>query len=365
MPSLTIGFIGLGLIGGSLAKSIKRVYPSYTLLAYNRNEAPLIQAVEEGVISRYSLSIDSTFTTCDYIFLCTPVETNADILPKLKSFIKPSCILSDVGSVKTNIHESIAAAKLEASFIGGHPMSGSEKTGYKNATDHLLENAYYALTPTSHTPKESLEAMEALIKAIGALPIVLDYAHHDYVVAAVSHLPHLIASSLVNLVKDSDSEKETMKTIAAGGFKDITRIASSSPEMWQQICMTNNKNIALLLGKYIDSLEHIKHSIEHKEEDEVFDLFHSGKEYRSSFTDISPGPIKKQYAIYCDVADEAGAISTVAALLAGNSISIKNIGIVNNREFEDEVLHIQFYTEESAAKAVEILSDSDYTVYKR
>lgn len=162
--------------------------------------------------------------------------------------------MTDVGSTKTSIHETVAALGMESCFVGGHPMAGSEKTGYESSTDHLLENAYYIITPTPHTPASHTDRMVNVAKAIGALPLVLDYHRHDFIVAAISHLPHLIASSLVNLVHDCDSEDQMMKRLAAGGFKDITRIASSSPVMWEQICMTNTGNITEVLDRYIDSL---------------------------------------------------------------------------------------------------------------
>ena len=148
--------------------------------------------------------------------------------------------------------------------MGGHPMAGSEKTGYENATDHLLENAYYIVTPTALSSETDADRIVAVAKLIGSIPIVLDYHEHDRIVAAISHLPHLIASSLVNLVKDSDTHDELMKRLAAGGFKDITRIASSSPEMWEQICMTNTGNIIDMMGDYIASLKQILHSLKER-----------------------------------------------------------------------------------------------------
>ena len=149
-------------------------------------------------------------------------------------------------SVKSGIHERIRALGLDGQFIGGHPMAGSERYGYANSKARLLENAYYILTPTPKTSPDQLKDYERLVVSMGAIPLVLDADQHDYVTAAISHLPHIIASSLVNLVRESDSEDGTMKMIAAGGFKDITRIASSSPDMWQQICLTNTDNIVRL-----------------------------------------------------------------------------------------------------------------------
>ena len=238
-----VGFIGLGLIGGSIAKTIKKKYPDTTLIATARHADTIQEAHNFGTIENDTLLPLSDFADCDYIFLCTPVQQNLIYLKELKSVIKPSCIITDVGSVKSDIHKAVTALDMEANFIGGHPMCGSEKTGFFNATEYLLENAYYIITPTAKTTPAQLEEFHALVKSLGSVPMILDYEKHDFATAAISHLPHIIASSLVNLVSDLDDEQETMRTIAAGGFKDITRIASSSPVMWQNICLSNQEQI--------------------------------------------------------------------------------------------------------------------------
>lgn len=156
-----------------------------------------------------------------------------------------------------------------------------------------------------------------------------------------------------------------MKQLAAGGFKDITRIASSSPTMWQHICLQNKENIDDILGRYINTLQKIKDSVTKQEAEELYDLFSRAKNYRDSVPDISAGPIKKVFAIYCDILDETGGIATVATILASNHISLKNIGIVHNREFEEGVLRMEFYDEASSLKAVKLLEKHRYTVYKR
>jgi prephenate dehydrogenase len=224
-----IGFIGLGLIGGSIAKKIHTLYPDVTIIATAGHQETITEAYGEHLISNQNLCEIKDFYDCDYIFLCTPVKRNIEYLRQLKGNIKNGCIITDVGSVKTDIHEEVTALAMEDCFIGGHPMAGSEKTGLKNANEYLLENAYYILTPTTKTSPERLEEFRSLVTQLGAVALVLDYHLHDYATAAISHLPHIIAYSLVNLVKKSDDANETMKTIAAGGFKDLTRIASSSP----------------------------------------------------------------------------------------------------------------------------------------
>ncbi|NLL77270.1 MAG: prephenate dehydrogenase [Clostridiales bacterium] len=365
MKHLTLGFIGLGLIGGSIAKALRAADPKTTIIAYDINKDSLSLAKEEGIADTITLSIDASFATCDYIFLCAPVSENDENLKILKKFLSSSCILTDVGSVKSGIHRHIDELGLSGQFIGGHPMAGSERFGYVNSKAILLENAYYILTPSDSVPAEKVVHFRELVSSMGAIPLVLDAELHDYVTAAISHLPHITASSLVNLVKDSDSKDGIMKMIAAGGFKDITRIASSSPEMWQQICLTNTENIASLLDTYIEALTLIKEKLREKDSQFLYRFFDEARIYRDSFIETSSGPIKKSYSITIDIVDETGALASIATMLALNNISIKNIGIVHNRELEEGALRIEFYEEAAIKTAGEILKSRGYTIHEK
>ena len=156
-----------------------------------------------------------------------------------------------------------------------------------------------------------------------------------------------------------------MKTIAAGGFKDITRIASSSPHMWQQICLENPEHISKVLDEYIRLIVQAKYLVDQKDANGLYDMFSQSKEYRNSFNDVPSGPIKKDFALYCDIIDETGSIATIATILSMNNISIKNIGILHNREFEDGVLKIEFYDEDALKQALEQLTKRNYKIYER
>ncbi len=293
------------------------------------------------------------------------LSSNAEYLKQLKPLIRPSCIITDVGSTKSDIHARVTELDMEANFIGGHPMAGSEKTGYANSKRILIENAYYVITPAARVPQDAVERHRTFVESLKALPLVLDFRTHDYVTAGVSHLPHIIASSLVNLVRDSDTKDGIMKLIAAGGFKDITRIASSSPEMWEQICMTNRKNISSILKDYIDSLTRIRQQLDDSQADAVYRLFETSRDYRNSLPVKGSGPIQRIYEIYCDMVDEAGGIATLATILASNQINLKNIGIVHSREFIEAVLRIEFYDEQSMKQAADILRKYRYVIYER
>lgn len=361
----TVGFVGLGLIGGSIAKAIKTYHPEIQIMAYMRSTDTLIEAANEGTVDIACTAVDSQFGACDCIFLCAPVSTNAMYLERLKPIIREDCILTDVGSTKTDIHKRVKELELEEHFIGGHPMAGSEKTGYANARPHLIENAYYIITPASKAPRDAVDTFVPFIASLKALPLVLDYQQHDFITASVSHLPHLIAASLVNLVQELDGREELMKRIAAGGFKDITRIASSSPEMWEQICITNKVNLIQVLDRYMEELSRVKKQLEQEDSQGLYDFFETSREYRNSIPDSSSGPIKKMYAFYCDMMDEAGGIAVLATILAASGINLKNIGIIHNREFEEAVLKVELYDEDSYRKAVNLLRKHRYTIYER
>ena len=361
----TYGFIGLGLIGGSIARAIRETEEDACIVAYDVNGESLKQAWADGVANVTADAIDERFSSCDYLFLCAPVQKNDSNLLLLKDYLSPDCLLTDVGSVKTDIHNNIHALGLDAQFIGGHPMAGSERVGYVNSKSVLLQNAYYILTPTDSVPREKLEAYRSLVTRLGAIPLVLSCSQHDYVTAAVSHLPHVISASLVNLVRDSDNAEGLMKMIAAGGFKDITRISSSSAAMWQQICLTNTENIENLLDHYIASLKEFRKCLENKDSEKLYETFDGARIYRDSFISASSGPIKKSFVLMVDIADEPGAIAAIATILALNQVSIKNIGITHNREYEGGVLRIEFYDQKSTDQAMTILKGKGYVIYVR
>ncbi|MBR4277376.1 MAG: prephenate dehydrogenase/arogenate dehydrogenase family protein, partial [Lachnospiraceae bacterium] len=193
----TYGFICLGLIGGSVARAIREKQPDAEIIAYNRSSSSLDEALSDGVINRAVCQKDfendgfNAFSDCDYIFLCAPVQKNEEFLAMLKPVIKASCIITDVGSVKTGIHKAVEKLGMEKNFIGGHPMAGSERVGYANSKASILQNAYYILTPTASSPAEKVSELRALVESFDSIPLVLTYEQHDYIVAAISHLPHV------------------------------------------------------------------------------------------------------------------------------------------------------------------------------
>lgn len=351
---MKIGMIGMGLIGGSIAKGIKRVHSDWYIVAYNRTISALYDAKNDGSIDEMVDAIDERIGDSDVVFFNTPVETAIEKMKEIKPFLGPDTIITDVGSTKAAIYEAARELGYDNRFVGGHPMAGSEKSGYKYAKAHLFENAYYVLTPGENTSDDKIELMKQIANDLHAITVVMSPYEHDEAVAAISHFPHLMACALVNQVRDEDTSG-MRKTLAAGGFKDITRIASSSPAMWEQICMTNPKPIAGFIRRYIAGLEKILADVEGGNGQGIYDLFESAGAYRNSITDQREGTITKSYYLYCDTVDRPGAIAEISVLLATRAISMKNIGIIHNRGSEPGAIRLDFYDEITKNKAAEVL----------
>ncbi len=362
----TIAFIGFGLIGGSIAKGLRKRDPELRIMAFSKNRSELELSQEEGILNLILDRPDAEpIADCDFVFLCAPVRDNVLLLEKLAPLLKEGAVLTDVGSTKTEICERAIALQLSHCFIGGHPMAGSEQSGYRASTDYLFSNAYYILCPISEDHPELGEKLSKLSSLLSAIPILSDFREHDRAVAAVSHLPHLIASSLVNLVRESDDEKKLMMRIAAGGFRDITRIASSSPSLWEQICESNAGPLSEVLDRYILSLSALSlHLKGERRELSLLSLFESSRSYRDALSSQNRGALSPDYSFSVDIEDEVGAISTISVILASKGISIKNIGINNARDHGEGALRISFYEEEAMEKALTVLERYRYDLRK-
>lgn len=356
-----IGIIGLGLIGGSIAKAIKEK-SDIRIVATNRSEKSLVDAKSDNVIDDYSLDDLSIFADCDIVFICTSVDKICDYVKKLIPYIKKDCIITDVGSTKKNIC-SIMSQFDNINFIGGHPMAGSEKTGYKSAKAHLLENAYYILAPGKNISDNQIQQLKELVSLTGAIPVILNPDTHDYAVAAVSHVPHILASALVNTVQQLDDENGNMHSLAAGGFKDITRIASSSAEVWDSICMDNSEKILQILKEFKNNISIIEQKLSNKES--IYDFFDSAKKYRNSFASKSTNATGIIHKINVDMRDRPGEIGTIATILSSQDINIKNINIVNSRDYIEGALEILFGSQKDKEKAMSILTFMNYTVFDK
>jgi len=362
------GIIGLGLIGGSLAKALK-VKCGYTRIsAVNRSLAPLEQARKEGVVDDFAVesglsgdTLRDLFGDCEVIFLCAPVDRIPGYAERLIGVIQPECILTDVGSTKMSINQYMAS-KSPVCFIGGHPMAGSEKTGYNNAVHYLFENAFYILAPMPWVPETAVCKLIQIIGRLGAIPMRMTPAAHDAAVAAVSHAPHVIASALVNSVQSLDISGD-LHALAAGGFKDLTRIASSNPEIWQAISLENRVELLNALRSFMDKLKLFTEYLDNKDSEAISRFFAGARAYRDSFANISAGAYNRRFELRVQVEDKPGIIATVATILSFNGINIKNIGILNSREYENGIMLIVFDDETALRNSSQLLKRMNFIVF--
>lgn len=355
--------IGLGLIGGSLIKALYERAGIKNIIAVNRSEAPLSLALKDGFVNSSYTEINEQIYNSDIIFICTPVKPTLEYIKALSGKVKPECIVTDVCSTKTEILDFVNGLDNPPLFIGGHPMTGTEKTGYSESFPHLFENAYYILSKSKTTTSESLDLLTNILKTIGAIPVEMDSVEHDKITAVISHVPHIIAASLVNLVNEQDSDKGTMQMLAAGGFKDITRIASSGSELWESITMSNKTQIVKVLSKYVKSLEQFSNYVENNDSEKILNFFKSAKILRDSFSSNTKSLISSSPELIVDVMDKPGIIGEIATLLGENSISINNINVSNSREFEQGCLKVTLADSADVASAFDLLSNKGYKAY--
>lgn len=361
---LKVTIIGLGLIGGSLAKAMREKLEMRDITAVDRDSSALGLALEQGVIGKGLVTPDETVYGSDIIFICTPVGQIPAYIDELAPKVKDTCIITDAGSTKGAIISHVERLPHSFRFIGGHPMAGTEKSGYQNSLPHLFENAYYILTPARGASGESVKTLSSLVEAIGAIPVVMTAEEHDMAVAGISHLPHVAAAALVNTVRDIDNDTGRLQTLSAGGFRDITRIASSSPGMWENIALSNRDHLLEVLKQMEQKLSDFVRYLENGDSGKIYDFFDSARQFRDSISGYEQGLLPRIHRIIVDVQDRPGIIGEIATILGRHNINIKNIYVANSRESEQGCLVITLPDADSVNMAFDLLTETGYKVFR-
>jgi prephenate dehydrogenase len=255
-----ITIIGVGLIGGSLGLALKEKKPNFKIVGIDKNEI-IEKAIARGVIDEGTVNLEEGIKEADIVIIATPVKTILDLLPRINPFLKKGCLVTDTGSTKGQIVERAnKVLSKDVFFIGGHPMAGSEKCGIEEANPHLFHNKTYILSPTKKSNLIAIDKIFSLIKMINANRLILDPLEHDRIVSAVSHLPQIIAVSLINATGELAlrGNNNTYFKAVGEGFKDMTRIASSPYKIWEDICETNQENILEMIQEFRNYLKVIE-----------------------------------------------------------------------------------------------------------
>ena len=276
--------IGVGLLGASLAKACKERGLVEEIVGYGRNRENLEKAKSLKIIDHCPADLNSAVKDADLVVLCTPVSTLVPLMQNMASAVRPGTLITDVGSVKEPVVSGIDKLVPEGVFfVGSHPIAGGENSGLEASTANLYQDARCIVTPTDATDKTALEKISALWQAVGMKVVSLSAEEHDFVFGAVSHLPHIVAYALMNTLgalKTPDGREVT--TYSGAGLRDITRIASSDPVMWRDICLSNREHSLNLIDLFQNKLEEIRSTIERSDGEELKNEFTAANKYRLS-----------------------------------------------------------------------------------
>lgn len=276
--------IGVGLIGGSLARAARRADVCTQIVGSGRDEAQLRKAVELGVIDGYDTDPARAVENADVIVLAVPLGAMEPVLRAIAPHCKDGAIITDVGSAKCSVVEAARAVygEIPPRFVPGHPIAGTEKSGVEASFAELFQDRRVILTPLAHTDRAAVEVVRQLWRGAGAEVVEMDVDHHDAVLAATSHLPHVLAYALVDALARMEEKTEIFR-YAAGGFRDFTRIASSDPVMWRDICVANRVAIAAVLERYVQELEELTRSVRAGDGEALLDMFMRAKKARDRY----------------------------------------------------------------------------------
>jgi len=280
--------IGVGLIGGSLTRALRLKHACKSVIGCSRNVEHLQRAVELGVIDEYSTDVAQAVQGADMIVVSVPLRAMPDIFSKIDAHVSPDAVITDVGSAKANVELAARKNLLKSiqQFVPGHPIAGTEQNGVDASFAELFQGRRVILTPLQENTQASVDRVKAMWETAGAIVQNMSVHHHDEVLAATSHLPHILAFGLVDTLA-SMSDRDEIFQYAAGGFRDFSRIASSDPIMWRDICIENNQAIIQILDRYQQDLEVIKQAIAAADPDTLETIFRRAKQARDRYAEQS------------------------------------------------------------------------------
>ena len=283
--------IGVGLIGGSLARALRTAGYCGEVVGCSRNPEHLQQAVDLGVIDRFETDIVTAVAGADMVLVAVPLGAMGSVFAALHGQLAEGAVLTDAGSAKGSVIEAArnAFGGLPANFVPGHPIAGTEQSGVAASFPELYRDRRVILTPLQQTAPDATARVRAMWEATGAVVDEMSPEHHDAVLAATSHLPHVLAYTLVESLSRLGDSDEIFK-YAAGGFRDFTRIASSDPVMWRDICLANGDAIRKVIERYIDDLQQLAAAVRDHDGERLEAAFAAAKQVRDRFVENNAGP---------------------------------------------------------------------------
>ncbi|WP_338817791.1 hypothetical protein MTCOM_13080 [Moorella thermoacetica] len=357
-----VAILGLGLIGGSLGLALRKRGVK-EVAGYDRHPETIEAALTLGAINRPAADPATAVQGAQVVILAVPVGALGSLAGSIVPFLDPEAIVTDTGSVKGAVVRDLEAIfRDRARYVGGHPMAGSERAGIAAADGYLLENAVYVLTPTPATDTRALKSLEGLFQSLGSRVITLDPEEHDLIVAGVSHLPHFLAVSLVQAAGELAREHPLALMLAAGGFRDTTRIAGGDPVMWRDIFLYNREAILALLKSWRCQIDALEEMIRAGDATGLETVLNEARALRARVPARQKGLLPALHELVVTVPDRPGVIGAMATSLGDAGINIIDIEILRVREGEGGSIRLGFTTAAAATRALEILQNSGINV---
>lgn len=355
-----VAIIGLGLVGGSLGLALNGSPLVDSIWGYDLNADARQMACSIGAIHATG-TLSEVVSGADYVFICTPLKAMKTVLIEISPWLKAGCTVSDVGSVKSPVGEWMHVLPAGVHAIGGHPMAGSEKSGLAGADRYLFENALYVLCPFGMVAPETVGRLAALLRETGAQIKILDAAVHDRIVALISHLPHVLACSLLSLAE----QMEYGLTLAAGSFRDLTRVASSNPFLWEDILIANRQEVFRAIDSLIETLQEFKRDLAIAEPGRIARWLQRGQQIRETIPQRKKGLLPASCEIVVMVPDRPGIIGQLGLWLGEENINIVDIEILRVREGEGGTIRIGLPEREDVERALQRLHREGVKAWQR
>ena len=353
-----LAIVGLGLIGGSLALAWKERRGDLTLVGYDAPDV-LRAAADRGMIDEAAPSLSEAVANVDAVVLSVPLSAMEQVLRDLAGALRPDALVTDVGSVKGPIMAAASRALSDANpFIGGHPMAGAEAGGLSNADAFLFENATYVLCRDGSSHERAYQSLVEIVEATGAHVLALDAARHDRIAACVSHLPQLLATTLMNIVAHQSQDDDAYLRLAAGGFRDMTRIASSPFNLWRSILEANTEALHAILADFQEAIEQVTEAVGRKEVDSLEHAFERARRVRETIPKDFKGFLVPLADVYVYAQDRPGVLAHITGTLFIRGINIKDIELLKIREGSGGAFRLSFSDEPAAEAAVIALENA-------
>jgi prephenate dehydrogenase len=357
---MKVALIGTGLIGGSLGMALK-ANTDVVVVAFDRDPAAAARAVERGAADEVAATAADAATGADFIFIATPVGAITGSVQAIAESLKPGAVVTDVGSTKNRVVlEAEKVLRDGSDFIGGHPMAGTEQEGIEAATATLFQGAWWILTPTEASSAEAYQRLHGLLTTLRARIMALSPIEHDQLMAVISHVPQLTATTLMNMAAKRGEDHAGLLALAAGGFRDVTRVAASNPEIWLDVCRENGEAIAATLRDFANELLRLHDLILEGKEEPLREAFLQARAARRSL----PGKevLEAPFEVVMPVPDRPGVLSQVTTSIGNLGINIEDLQITHSSEGGRGVLHLTIAGRGPAERVAAALAQQGFDV---